>query len=275
MAECRYCKRPAGWFKSEHPDCAERAAEQARYEAMLRAAAERQAEQERAARAQAAAIAAEVVNANFLDVAQGRASVDVVETIVTAFVNAGTLSDEEMRQVQIGAWEAAARECVKDGQLSGDEDRGLATLQVRFGLSQDELNANGILLEVAKAKVFTALAKGLPPRALELPTDHPVVLKRGEHPVWQFNHTNLLEDHRAGLIPVDSGLLMLTTKNLYFVGRAKSFQLPFGKIATLVPHADGVSVGRQAVTARPLIFQTGEGPFAHKLMSTLASLANK
>ena len=272
MGDCRYCHKPAGWFRSEHNTCAQEEAARRERESAARAAAAMEARQEQE-RKKAAVV--DLVNGLFLDVAQGRASVDVVETVIGAASETNVLSADELHRAQASAWEAAALECMKDRDVSLAEDHGLALLQTRFGLTQEELNVHGVLGEVVKCKIFTALAKGLPPNVLTLGENHPVMLKGGEHPVWEFNPTTLLEDQLSGRRLADLGLLLVTTRNLYFVGQVKSFQLPFAKIGALAPFSDGVGVGRLDVTQKPLIFQTGDGTFAHRMLSTLVRLANK
>lgn len=53
----------------------------------------------------------------------------------------------------------------------------------------------------------------------------------------------------------------MTNKNLYFSGGGKSLRIPHLKIVTIEPYYDGVGVQRDAQTARPQFFITGNGWF--------------
>lgn len=69
---------------------------------------------------------------------------------------------------------------------------------------------------------------------------------------------------------VDSGVLGVTTKHLYFASARKSFRIPYAKIVTFTPYSDGIGVCRDAATARPQVFVTGEGWFIYNLAKNLA-----
>ena len=69
---------------------------------------------------------------------------------------------------------------------------------------------------------------------------------------------------------VDSGALGVTTKHLYFSSARKSFRIPYAKIVTFTPYSDGIGVCRDAATARPQVFVSGEGWFIYNLVKNLA-----
>ena len=68
----------------------------------------------------------------------------------------------------------------------------------------------------------------------------------------------------------DTGLLGLTTKHIYFAGPKKRFRVRYDKIVTLEPYSDGMSIMRDALTAKPQSFQTGDGWFVYNLAVNLA-----
>ena len=69
---------------------------------------------------------------------------------------------------------------------------------------------------------------------------------------------------------VDTGLLGLTTKHLYFAGSKKRFRVRYDRIVTFEPYEDGVGIMREAQTAKPQTFVTGDGWFAFNMAMNLA-----
>ena len=69
---------------------------------------------------------------------------------------------------------------------------------------------------------------------------------------------------------VDTGLLGLTTKHLYFAGSKKRFRVRYDRIVTFEPYEDGVGIMREAQTAKPQTFVTGDGWFAFNMATNLA-----
>ena len=71
---------------------------------------------------------------------------------------------------------------------------------------------------------------------------------------------------------IDSGVLALTTKHLYFAGSRKSQRIPYTKIVSFHPHSDGLGVQRDAARAKPQIYTLEDGWFAFNLVRSLARL---
>jgi hypothetical protein len=57
----------------------------------------------------------------------------------------------------------------------------------------------------------------------------------------------------------DSGLPAVTTENLYYKGQRKSFRIPYSKIVSFTQYSDGIGLQREAASARPQVFVTGDG----------------
>ncbi|HBT49507.1 MAG TPA: hypothetical protein DEA61_06725 [Caldanaerobacter subterraneus] len=69
---------------------------------------------------------------------------------------------------------------------------------------------------------------------------------------------------------VDTGILAVTTKHLYFYGKIKSFRVPYSKIVSFTPYSDGIGIQRDAASAKPQTFVTGDGWFIYNLVVNLA-----
>ena len=73
-------------------------------------------------------------------------------------------------------------------------------------------------------------------------------------------------------VHADTGPLSLATKPIYFVGRRKKFRGHYGRIVSFDPYDDGFSIMRDAQTAKPQTFRTGDGWFAYNLAVNLAQM---
>ena len=71
-------------------------------------------------------------------------------------------------------------------------------------------------------------------------------------------------------VHADTGMLGLTTKQLYFAGARKKFRVRYDKIVSFEPYEDGSGIMRDAQTAKPQTFRTGDGWFAYNLAANLA-----
>ena len=76
----------------------------------------------------------------------------------------------------------------------------------------------------------------------------------------------------AQIEKIDEGLLGITTKHVYFKGARKSFRIPYSKIVSWDPYDDGIGLMRDARSARPQIFITGDGWFTYNLVTNLAQM---
>ncbi len=140
---------------------------------------------------------------------------------------------------------------------------------------------------------------------MTLSSDIPINFQKGEKVVWAFRDCRYLEDkvkrhytgrsqgvsvrvmkgvyYRVGAFKghpvdtterthVDTGLVVLTDRNIYFAGSRKSLRLPYSKIVSFEPFSDGVGVIRDAATAKPQIFVTNDGWFTYNLVTDLARI---
>ena len=69
-----------------------------------------------------------------------------------------------------------------------------------------------------------------------------------------------------------TGTLGLTTKHIHFAGSRKRFRVRYDRIVAFEPFSDGFGVMRDAQTAKPQTFRTGNGWFAHNLAANLAQM---
>jgi hypothetical protein len=201
-------------------------------------------------------------------------------------------------------WIGALESFLHEGPVSEEGEKRLVELQRRFALSAQELDRRGAFTQLVKSAVIRDLLGGIVPRrfaagALSLN------LQKNEQVVWAFRNVHYLEDrirrqyvggshglsirvakgvyYRVGAfkgqaidrtqrVHVDTGTLAITDKHIYFAGPAKSFRVPYAKIVSFQPFSDGFAITRDAVTAKPQVFVTGDGWFSYNLVTNLAHM---
>lgn len=286
MGICVHCGKSAGFLRKSHAECAAKASAAAEQAAAAQAASKR-------------AISQALIGYVTTDLPIDRL-VAVVEHERAA---AGTSEIDAKRSLIVG-WQQAVNTALEDGVLSEDESQRLAQVSARFGLEQADLDGDGAYTRAAKAVVLRKVLAGQIPDNVTI-EGVPVNLQRGEQPVWLFNRVKYLEDqerrqmvgasqgvsvrvmkgvyYRVGAFKgepvvstqrkhVDTGMLLVTTRNLYFVGPAKSMRIPHAKVVSFAPYSDAFGLTRDAATAKPQFFLVDDPWFAFNLVTNLAQM---
>jgi len=284
MGNCIYCGKPAGWFSHQHKECETfHLAEQLRIDGT-----HEEGKRKISLRAHAALNGAEPM-------ADLPAIVDRLKTD-------HDLSDNEARNVLVAEWKRAVDAFLDDGLLVEEEERRLVEFARGNGL---EMNALPDFDRVVKSAALTDLLNGRLPRRFSLPNNLPVNLQRGETIIWACANSAYLEDrskreyrgmshgvsirimsglyYRVGGFKgrpvehterehIDDGWFIVTDQNIYFAGPRKSVRVPYPKIVSIEPYSDGIAIMRDAATAKPQVFVTGDGWFTYNLVANLAKL---
>ena len=213
------------------------------------------------------------------------------------------LSPVEQRRLLAQAWEAAVEGSLEDGVLTLDEENALIRYLRRFDLSQTLVDANGAYTNMIKSAVIREAAEGLIPERLNLETRPPFNLMKSEQLVWVIDGVGYYEvktrrerrgtSHGVSIrvakglyysprtfrsraveweetVHEDTGLLGVTSKHVYFHGTRKRFRIRYDRIVSFDPYEDGIGVMRDAQTAKPQTFRTGDGWFIYNLVTNLA-----
>ena len=215
------------------------------------------------------------------------------------------VGETEVRKLLVSGWAQAVEKFLDDGVLDEAEEARLVDLQDRFSLSQAELDVSGAFAKVAKAAVLRELLEGKLPQRMKIGDQHPFNFQKDERVVWAFANCEYLEDktrrqyvggsqgfsvrvmkgvyYRAGAfrgqsierterVTVDRGLVAFTNKHIYFAGPATSLRVAYSKIVSFQPFSDGLGIVRDAASAKPQIFVTGDGWFSYNLAMNLAQM---
>lgn len=273
MGTCRYCKKPAGFLRRQHSAC------RTAYEA-----------------------GKDRICAIVTGVMRGQSSNSNIENEVTRFADQWHIDMLQIRPILMEAWHKALALALEDGVLSEDEEKNLVGLQEFFGLSQQDLDVSGAYTKMVKTCVLREVMKGEIPEAFKPQGALPFNLQNGEKIVWGFQPVEYSEQRNrtqyvggsAGVsvrvargvyfrtggfkgspivttqtVHVDTGILLVTDRHLYFAGPAKSLRIPHGKIISYQPFSDGIGLCRDAANAKPQLFKTGDGWFTYNLLTNL------
>jgi len=74
---------------------------------------------------------------------------------------------------------------------------------------------------------------------------------------------------------IATGILGVTQKHIYFHSSKKSFRIPYSKIISFQNFSDGIGIQRDAQTAKPQMFITGDGWFINNLIQNAAQCFNQ
>jgi len=283
LGNCRYCGKPAGVLRSKHAECEEQ--HQQREVTIQNGCAQ--------------------ITSDALCAIRGTEPFATLEKRIAEIEQSFFVSPEQKRPLLISAWEKAVDGFLEDGILDVTEESRLVEFKDHFGLSQSDLNGNGALTKTAKAAVLRDVLDGTIPQRMSVDGSFPINFQKGEKIVWAFQDSKYLEDkkrrhyvggsqgvsirvmkgvyYRVGAfrahavesterVYVDTGWVVVTDKNIYFAGPRKSLRLPYRKVVSFEPFSDGIGVTRDAATAKPQIFVTGDGWFTYNLVINLSQL---
>jgi hypothetical protein len=203
----------------------------------------------------------------------------------------------------IEGWQKAVDVALEDGVLSAEEEQSLLAFAECFSLTQHELDQDGSFSRVTKAAVIRDILEGTLPERISVVGDLPFNLQKRESIVWLFPSTTYYEQrvrthyegghrgvsvrvakgvyYRVGgfkghpvstteMVDMGSGPLGITDRHIYFAGPAKAFRVKYDKIVAFTPYTDGIGIQRDAQTAKPQVFLTGDGWFTYNLVCNLA-----
>jgi hypothetical protein len=276
VGTCEFCGQSAGLFRKFHPQCAEVHA---------------------SGLAQLTALAK--------DAASGKSAGRTIAASASELQARCHLQPSEVRECYVRGWEAAVESLLEDGVLTLDEERTLQSFTGALELTQEELNQHGKLRRVVEAGALRNILDGHFPERQRIEGSLPFNFQKGEQLIWVFDDVTYLEDRvrrsyvggssgvslriakgvyyrvggfrgesidRTQRVEVDRGLLAVTTKHIYFGGPRKSFRIRHEKIVSYLPFSDGVGIVRDAASAKPQLFVTGDGWFVHNLLANGANL---
>ena len=276
MGDCRYCSKPAGLLRGVHKEC------EAKHQSGK----------------------AGIVS--LIQKATGDTSlINSLNSAVKDIANGHFIATSDVPSIVIEGWEKAVESVFEDGILTEQEESNLTNIQKHFGFGQEDLDRNGAFTKIVKGAVLRDLLHGKVPERIQVEGSVPLNLQKGEKLIWIFQGVEYYEQRtrrhfeggthgvsirvakglyfrtggfkgypveRTEIIHVGTGILAITNKHLYFTSGGKSFRIAHSKVVSFQPYSDGVGVQRDATTAKPQIFVTGDGWFTYNLLMNVSQL---
>jgi len=279
MGICKYCGKPAGFLKSKHKEC------ELKYNN---------------GKSKIKLNIKEALN-NKINLADLLEEIDNIAK--ESFIKA-----DETRKLIFRGWKEAVEAAFEDGILTEDEEKRLNEMIEVFNFNRDKLNSDSSYQKIVKGAILRDIMDGKLPDRVKIKGNIPFNLQKNEKIVWLFNDVDYYEKrtrreyvggyqgfsvriakgvyYRVGgfkgrpvtnteTVYIDSGIMAITNKHIYFSGGLKSFRIKYEKIVSFEPYSDGLGVQRDAQTAKPQIFVTGDGWFTFNLVKNLAELRKK
>jgi hypothetical protein len=275
MGNCSYCSQPAGILRSKHSECAK---QHARSQEQIRQA--------------------------IVQCILTRTNASKLSSVILPIARQGFVRTSEFNDLIVDGWSKAVDLFLEDGMLSPVEESSLMDFAQQAGL-EPKLQQHPSYSQVAKAAQLRDLAEGKCTSRMSFNGPQPINLQKGETLIWAFPGTQYLEDrerkefvgtshgvsvrvmkgvyYRVGAfkgrpvthldrVNVGTGTLFVTTKHLCFAGSPKSVRIPYSKIISFEQYSDGIGIMRDAASAKPQTFITGDGWFTFNLISQVSQL---
>ena len=275
MGLCKHCNQDAGFLRSRHKEC------QTAYD-----------------RGWDQMVAASKHTAIY-----DQSNIEHLEPVLQRIASASYIDPSGARQALAAGWESAVDEVLDDHLLTEDEEKRLFVYVNRFGLGPEELDATGAATRAYQAIALRKLRQGIFRPDPDMVDMTPFNLLKSETLYWVFHNVayylEKVERERVGsrqgvsfrvmqgvyyntgtfrshteeqLVTkrVDNGILGVTDKHIYFSGDHEKFRVRYDRIVTFDAYADGIGIMREAASARPQTFKTGDGWFIYNLVTTLA-----
>ncbi len=276
MSDCVFCGKSAGFFHHEHHECAE-----------MHESGRRQ------------------ITNLILETPSPGVSIRNIASQIKQVADQSFISESERHDLSIAAWSAAVDSSLDNGVLSEEVEDRLVDLKEGLSLSSGDLLRTDAWDRITKSAVLRDLMNGVIPKRMRSDGSLPLNFQKGEQVVWAFDRCDYLEEKtrrqyvggsrgvsvrimkgvyyhvgefrgqaidRTERVYVDTGLVAVTTKQIYFAGATKAFRIPYAKIVSFEPFSNGLGIMRDAASAKPQIFATHDGWFTYNLVTNLARL---
>ena len=277
MSKCDLCGQDAGFLRKRHKECDNRYRE-----GTLK------------------------ITSLARDAALAQLALDSLRLQSREIAEAAYIQDAQLSLLFVKGFEQAVDAVLEDSNLSREEEDHLQSYCDEMGLTEEEIDQTGAYTRLVKGAVIRDVLEGDLHERVKFSGNLPFNFQKNEKLVWFFQQVNYSElrtttkyqgsyqgvsirvakgvYYRTGgfrgnpipvtkTVPVDIGLLGITNKHVYFSGSVKSFRIAYPKIVTITPYSDGIELQRDASTAKPQIFITGDGWFTYNLLMNLSQLS--
>ena len=276
MSNCSFCGNPAGFLRKSHKDC------------KLGNETSKQ------------KILSLVSNAGSKGCDLASLEKEIINLAENNFIRESILED-----LILTGWEQAVDQAFDDGVLEIEEETNLMDLGNHFSLSKLDLDENGAYTKLVQGGVLRDILEGIIPKRVKIEGDLPFNFQKTEKLIWLFRNVDYYEQRKrtkyvggsqgvsirlakgvyyrtsafkgervetSETVHADTGLFAVTDRYIYFSGDIKKFRIKFDKIIEIEPYRNGIGIQRDAASAKPQSFVTGDGWFIYNLITNVANL---
>ena len=277
MATCKYCGKSAGVFRKTHKEC-----EEIHQDGVLR------------------------VQNSVLDAIVVENPAAHIQTVIDEVAPSSFLENTDIGGALVEGWNQAVEVTLEQGPVDSETEGKFADIQKAFEYSQEDLDERGNFTKLVESTIIREIIEGNIEEItgrVRFAGEIPFNFQKSEQLVWLFNDVAYYEirsqtryrgsSQRIGirvakgmyysvgvfagqpvqtnsLLHVDTGMLGITTKHIYFAGATQSFRVKYDKIVSFQPYSNGLGIQRDAARAKPQIFQAVDGWFIYNLVTNLA-----
>ncbi len=274
MAKCKYCDEDAGFLSNFHSDCEEKyLAGIYETKTLLRTA-----------------ILGET------DFSLTRRKIEVIAE--DSFIN-----HEKIKSITQQLLLESIDNALSDHLLTKDEEEIILSFMRYFGIEKEQIIDP--YNKLGKAAILREVLEGKIPSRLKIEGTLPIVFEKNESIIWLIKNvihftektTTHFEGKHHGVsvrlvkgiyfrlgeskgYPVSetekvnngSGLLVITNKNVIFIGENRPLKLSYKKFLTVQPYDNGIGIHLSLKTAKPHFFQLNDVWYTYNLIYNLANL---
>ncbi len=280
MGNCIYCGDKAGFLRSKHKECENKHLEGKKTISNL-------------------------IRDSYLNNMTNSEDLSKIDESINVIAKKSFIDDKLKKYLLITGVENSIENAFYDGLLSEDEEENIVNIIDFYNLSQDELNKKGYFTKLKQGSILRNVMDGIMPEGINIQGQLPFNFQKNEKLIWIEQNVKYLETknktryvggsqgvsirvakglyYRVGSFKgqriqeeetnhVDTGLIAITNKHIYFGGNSKNFRVPFSKIVSFIPYSDGVGIQKDGVTAKPQTFVNGDSWFIYNLITNINNL---
>lgn len=277
MGVCKYCGKPAGFLKSVHKECEKKYIEGKKK-------------------------LIETIKFYFEQIDK---PLKDLNHNINLIAKESFIKDDEFNNLKLKSWKECVDKAFDDGVLTEDEEKRLMEMVEIIELDEQNIKKSSEYEKLVKGAILRDLLNGNIPERITVDGALPFNFQKKEKLIWVFQNVDYYEKrtrrvyvggyqgfsikiakgvyYRVGgfkgnpvnkneTVYLDTGIMAITNKHIYFAGSNKIFRIKYDKIISFIPYSDGIGIQRDAKTAKPQIFITGDGWFTLNLVQNIANL---
>lgn len=280
MGDCIYCGEKVGFLRKKHKECESKHIE-------------------------ARKTITNIVRDAYLNDLTSKDKLDNFDASINDIAKDSYITETLKKSLLIAGIENSIDSALEDGLLSENEEQNIVNIINFYNLSQDDLNNRGYFTKLKQGAILRKVINGIMPEDINVEGQLPFNFQKSEKLIWLEQNVKYLETknktryvgasqglsiriskglyYRVGAFKgeriqeeqtnhVDTGLLVITNKHIYFGGSLKNFRVPFSKIVSFTPYADGFGIQKDGVASKPQAFINGDSWFIYNLISNINNL---